>query len=89
MKVYEPSAIDAAPAAFKHKDWKDREHPGLWMTIQVAPDDCTGWHSRRDPPRALKEEVKHKSIDLEPKDEHSRSTRALRVLLAIPETAGS
>ena len=42
MKVYEPIAADHAPVTFQHKEWRDRENPGRWMTIQVVPDDCTG-----------------------------------------------
>ena len=71
MKVFEPSAIDTAPATFQHKEWKDREHPGMWMTIQVAPDDCTGCGVCVDTcPAKSKEVVKHKSINMEPKLEH-------------------
>ncbi len=71
MKVFEPSALEGAPAAFQHKEWKDREHPGLWMTIQVAPDDCTGCGVCVDTcPAKSKEAVKHKSINMEPKLEH-------------------
>ncbi|HSD49387.1 MAG TPA: pyruvate:ferredoxin (flavodoxin) oxidoreductase [Actinomycetota bacterium] len=71
MKVYEPGAIEGAPATFKHKEWKDREHPGMWMTIQVAPDDCTGCGVCVDTcPAKSKEVVKHKSINMEPKLDH-------------------
>jgi pyruvate-ferredoxin/flavodoxin oxidoreductase len=71
MKVYEPSALEGAPATFQHKEWKDREHPGMWMTIQVAPDDCTGCGVCVDMcPAKSKEAVKHKSINMEPKPEH-------------------
>ncbi len=71
MKVFEPSALDGAPATFKHREWKDREHPGLRMTIQVAPDDCTGCGVCVDVcPARSKEVVKHKSIDMEPKLPH-------------------
>jgi pyruvate-ferredoxin/flavodoxin oxidoreductase len=71
MKVYEPSAVEGAPETFQHKEWKDREHPGMWMTIQVAPDDCTGCGVCVDTcPAKSKEAVKHKSINMEPKLEH-------------------
>jgi pyruvate-ferredoxin/flavodoxin oxidoreductase len=77
MKVYEPSALEGAPATFKHKEFKDREHPGLWMTIQVAPDDCTGCGVCVDVcPAKSKEAVKHKSINMEPKLEHLEEERA-------------
>ena len=77
MKVYEPSALEGAPATFKHKEFKDREHPGMRMTIQVAPDDCTGCRVCVDVcPAKSKEVVKHKSIDMEPKLEHLQEERA-------------
>jgi pyruvate-ferredoxin/flavodoxin oxidoreductase len=77
MKVYEPIAIDGAPETFKHREWKDRENPGMWMTIQVAPDDCTGCGVCVDVcPAKSKEVVKHKSIDMEPKQEHLEVERA-------------
>jgi pyruvate-ferredoxin/flavodoxin oxidoreductase len=77
MKVFEPSALDGAPPGFKHREWKDREHPGLRMTIQVAPDDCTGCGICVDVcPAKSKEAVKHKSIDMEPKLPHLEEERA-------------
>ncbi|HEX4983339.1 MAG TPA: pyruvate:ferredoxin (flavodoxin) oxidoreductase, partial [Ilumatobacteraceae bacterium] len=76
MKVFAPSALDGAPATFKHREWKDREHPGLRMTIQVAPDDCTGCGVCVDIcPAKSKEVVKHKSIDMMPKDDHLDAER--------------
>ena len=41
-KVYEPSDLAGAPAAFKSVDARDRDWKGLKFTIQVAPEDCTG-----------------------------------------------
>jgi len=77
MKVFERSAIDGAPATFKHREWKDRDHPGLRMTIQVAPDDCTGCGVCVDVcPARSKEIVKHKSIDMAPKLPHLDEERA-------------
>jgi pyruvate-ferredoxin/flavodoxin oxidoreductase len=76
MKVYEPSAIEGAPDSFQHKEWRDRERPGMWMTIQVAPDDCTGCGVCVDVcPAKSKEAVKHKSIDMLPKLEHLEDER--------------
>jgi pyruvate-ferredoxin/flavodoxin oxidoreductase len=76
MKVYEPAEAAEAPSGFKHKEWRDRDHPGRWMTIQVAPDDCTGCGVCVDVcPAKSKEVVKHKSIDMEPKLEHLEAER--------------
>jgi pyruvate-ferredoxin/flavodoxin oxidoreductase len=41
-KVYEPSHLDGAPAAFQSTDYRAGEHKGWKYTIQVAPEDCTG-----------------------------------------------
>jgi pyruvate-ferredoxin/flavodoxin oxidoreductase len=77
MKVYDPAVVDGAPDGFKHKEWRDREHPGRWMTIQVAPDDCTGCGVCVDVcPARSKEVVKHKAIDMEAKDPHLAVERA-------------
>ncbi|MGZ8630091.1 MAG: pyruvate:ferredoxin (flavodoxin) oxidoreductase [Actinomycetota bacterium] len=77
MKVYDPSDTEGAPESFPHKEWKDRERPGRWMTIQVAPDDCTGCGICVDVcPARSKEEVKHKAIDMRPKLEHLDDERA-------------
>ncbi len=76
MKVYEPAQAEGAPGSFKHKEWRDRERPGMWMTIQVAPDDCTGCGVCVDVcPAKSKEVVKHKSIDMLPKLEHLEEER--------------
>ena len=77
MKVYEPATVDGAPETFQHKEWRDRDHPGMWMTIQVAPDDCTGCGVCVDVcPAKSKEVVKHKSINMEPKLDHLQAERA-------------
>jgi pyruvate-ferredoxin/flavodoxin oxidoreductase len=89
MKVFEPAAAEGGPIGFKTKDWKDRDHPGRLMTIQVAPDDCTGCGICVDVcPARSKEEVKHKSIDMCPKDEHLDDERAwFDFFLTIPDPA--
>ncbi|HET8527186.1 MAG TPA: pyruvate:ferredoxin (flavodoxin) oxidoreductase [Actinomycetota bacterium] len=77
MKVFEPIAADHAPTTFRHKEWRDREDPGKWMTIQVVPDDCTGCGVCVDVcPARSKEVAKHKAIDMEPKLEHLDAERA-------------
>ena len=89
MKVYEPGEVEGAPETFAHKEWKDREHPGRWMTIQVAPDDCTGCGICVDVcPARSKEAVKHKAIDMAPKRDHLERERAnLGFFLDIPDPA--
>ncbi|HEY7754890.1 MAG TPA: pyruvate:ferredoxin (flavodoxin) oxidoreductase, partial [Actinomycetota bacterium] len=86
MKVFEPAAAVDAPEGFRHKEWRDRERPGMWMTIQVAPDDCTGCGVCVDVcPAKSKEVVKHKAIDMEPKVDHLEIERAnFDFFLSIP-----
>jgi NAD-dependent dihydropyrimidine dehydrogenase PreA subunit len=36
------SAVEAAPADFLHKEFRSRDLLDHRLTIQVAPDDCTG-----------------------------------------------
>jgi pyruvate-ferredoxin/flavodoxin oxidoreductase len=42
MKVYEPTALEGAPATFLATDARFKEFPGYLYTLQVAPEDCTG-----------------------------------------------
>ena len=77
MKVFGPEALAGAPEGFQHKDWRSKEQPGLLMTIQVAPDDCTGCGTCVDVcPARSKTEVKHKSIDMAPRLDHLECERA-------------
>ena len=87
MKVYDPGALDGAPEGFEAKEWRDRHLPGMKMTIQVAPDDCTGCGICVETcPAHSKEEVKHRSINLEPKADHlERERERYRFFLGIPE----
>jgi pyruvate-ferredoxin/flavodoxin oxidoreductase len=91
MKVYDPTDATEAPGAFPHKEWKDRDRPGRWMTIQVAPDDCTGCGVCVDVcPAHSKQEVKHRAIDMLPKEEHLDVERAnWDYFLELPDPARS
>jgi pyruvate-ferredoxin/flavodoxin oxidoreductase len=87
MKVFDPGDGKAAPDGFKHKEWKDRDAPGRLMTIQVAPDDCTGCGICVEVcPARSKEQVKHKAIDMCPKLDHLAEERAsFDFFLQIPD----
>ena len=87
MKVFEPSVLDAAPPSFNSLPFKSKELPGHLMTIQVAPDDCTGCGVCVDVcPAKSKEEVKHKAINMEPKRDHLDVERVnWDFFLTIPE----
>ena len=71
MKVFTEDALDDAPDGFKSRPFRSRDLPDHLMTIQVAPDDCTGCGVCVDIcPAKSKEEVKHKAINMEPKHDH-------------------
>jgi pyruvate-ferredoxin/flavodoxin oxidoreductase len=87
MKAFDPALLAAAPAGFQAADWKGKEYPGWKMTIQVAPDDCTGCGLCVDVcPAKDKERAKHKAIDMEPKIPHLEQERAnWDFFLTIPD----
>jgi pyruvate-ferredoxin/flavodoxin oxidoreductase len=71
MKVFEPAALDGAPDGFLSKDFRSKDLDGHLLTIQVAPDDCTGCGVCVDVcPAKDRSEVRHKAIDMAPADEH-------------------
>ena len=87
MKVFEPAALEGAPPTFKWKPFRSKELPDRLMTIQVAPDDCTGCGVCVDVcPARSKEEVRHKAIDMEPKEPHLEAERAnWEFFLTLPD----
>jgi pyruvate-ferredoxin/flavodoxin oxidoreductase len=76
MKVFPAAAVDGAPATFQSKDFKSREVVDHRLTIQVAPDDCTGCGICVEVcPAKSKTEVRHKSINMEPAADHRDAER--------------
>jgi pyruvate-ferredoxin/flavodoxin oxidoreductase len=67
MKVFPAAAVDGAPADFLHKEFRSRDLLDHRLTIQVAPDDCTGCGVCVDVcPAKSKTDVSHKAINMEP-----------------------
>src|SRR5207342_1669898 len=61
----------AAPVDFLHKEFRSRELPDHRLTIQVAPDDCTGCGVCVDVcPAKSKTDSSHKAINMEPVADH-------------------
>jgi pyruvate-ferredoxin/flavodoxin oxidoreductase len=87
MKVFAPEALEGAPASFEAKDFRSRDLPGMKLTIQVAPDDCTGCGVCVEVcPAHSKEEVKHKAINMTPVDEFlERERERWDFFLELPE----
>ena len=74
MKVHGPEAVIGAPDGFASKAFRSHEHPGLQLTIQVAPEDCTGCGVCVDVcPARSKSQVKHKALNMEPAGARLRS----------------
>ena len=87
MKVYEPAALTGAPDGFLSKEFRSKDLAGHRITIQVAPDDCTGCGVCVDVcPAKSKAEVRHKSINMEPALDHRDAERPhWDFFLSIPE----
>jgi len=71
MKVFPTAAVAAAPADFLHKEFRSRELLDHRLTIQVAPDDCTGCGVCVDVcPAKSKSDTSHKAINMAPVAAH-------------------
>jgi pyruvate-ferredoxin/flavodoxin oxidoreductase len=87
IKYYDPKVLETAPAGFLSREPKGKDFPGMLLTVQVAPEDCTGCGVCVSIcPAKSKEEVKHKAINMEPKDPHLETERErYEFFLTIPE----
>ncbi len=89
MKVYEPGELSANGAeVLKTKSFRSHDVPGMSLTVQVAPDDCTGCGLCVTAcPAHDKSEVKRKSLNLRPIAEHLDTERiAWDAFLRLHET---
>jgi pyruvate-ferredoxin/flavodoxin oxidoreductase len=87
IKIFPSERLAGAPEGFQSKKYNVRNLPDHLLTVQVAPDDCTGCGVCVDVcPAHSKSEVKHKSINLLPAAEHRDRERAnFEFFLDIPE----
>ena len=70
IKIFEPEHLEGAPESFKSKSFRDRDLGDHLLTVQVAPDDCTGCGVCVEScPAVSRSEVGHKAIDMTPIDE--------------------
>ncbi len=66
-KVYDESALAAAPPTFKSTLYKGNEYKGKHFTIQVAPEDCTGCNLCVNVcPAKDRTNPRHKAINMQP-----------------------
>ena len=86
MKAYEPDALDGAPDVFLSKEFKDRSLTGHLLTVQVAPDDCTGCGVCVEScPAVSRSDAGRRAIRMEPAPEHRDVERErYRYFDAIP-----
>ena len=86
-KAYDPALLTGQPAGFRHREATSKAVPDAAMTIQVAPDDCTGCEMCvQICPARSKEVARHKAINMEPKLEHlERERESFEFFLGIPE----
>jgi pyruvate-ferredoxin/flavodoxin oxidoreductase len=82
-----PGAANHAPDGFPFRTIASGDLAGHRLTIQVAPDDCTGCGVCVDVcPARSKEAVKHKAINMSPKADHLETERArFAHFVALPE----
>ncbi|HEY4606218.1 MAG TPA: pyruvate:ferredoxin (flavodoxin) oxidoreductase, partial [Acidimicrobiia bacterium] len=85
IKAFDPSV--STPEGFVWKESTTKDLEGWRITVQVAPDDCTGCGVCVDVcPAKSKEMVKHKAINMLPKLDHlERERRNWSYFLEIPE----
>jgi pyruvate-ferredoxin/flavodoxin oxidoreductase len=79
VNAYAPALLEGAPEGFKSVAWKGKDPSleGYAFTVQLAPDDCTGCGVCVDVcPARSKTSVKHKAINMAPKEAHLEVERA-------------
>ncbi len=86
-KVYEPSLLAKAPAAFKSADYRATDFKGMTYTLQVAPEDCTGCTLCVVVcPAKDKSNPKHKAINMEPQMPlRARERQNYEFFLTLPD----
>ncbi len=71
MKAFPADALDGAPDGFLSKSFRSRELTDHLLTVQVAPDDCTGCGICVEVcPAKDKTEIRRKAINMRPAEEH-------------------
>ncbi len=71
MKLFGEEEVQQRPETFQVRECTTKDFRGQWMSIQVAPDDCTGCTVCVDVcPAKSKKEQGVKAINMEPKLDH-------------------
>ena len=87
MKAYDASVLKKAPKTFKSVDCKITEMAGKKLTIQIAPEDCTGCGAcAYNCPAKDKSNPKHKALDMTPQPPLRAAEAAnFEFFLSIPD----
>ena len=65
MSAFDPALLADAPATFKSREPKEKDLAGLRVSVQVAPDDCTGCAlCAKVCPATSREDRDHKALDM-------------------------
>jgi pyruvate-ferredoxin/flavodoxin oxidoreductase len=87
VKVYDSRELANRPATFKSTDYKGPEFPGMKLTYQTAPEDCTGCGlCVYICPAKNKKEVRLKAINMVPQPPiRKREAENYKFFLSLPE----
>jgi pyruvate-ferredoxin/flavodoxin oxidoreductase len=87
IKIFPSGQLAGAPEGFQSKTYTARNLPDHLLSVQVAPDDCTGCGICVDVcPAHSKSQVSHKSINMESALDHRDAERPnFDFFLSIPE----
>ena len=88
-KVYDAMELDGAPVSYLSSDCKAPELKGLKLSVQVAPEDCTGCRLCVEVcPARDKANPRRKAINMEPQRAvREREKANFQHFVAIPQTA--
>ncbi|HUU81966.1 MAG TPA: pyruvate:ferredoxin (flavodoxin) oxidoreductase [Phycisphaerae bacterium] len=88
LKAFDPTCLDQAPPTYKSVKARGKEFEGLMMTVQVAPEDCTGCGVCVEAcPAKNKKETRLKAINMQFQPPLRESERACYdFFLGLPET---
>ncbi|MGI9600313.1 MAG: pyruvate:ferredoxin (flavodoxin) oxidoreductase [Acidimicrobiales bacterium] len=76
IKAFTAEAVADAPVTFRTRSYRDKQLGDHLMTVQVAPDDCTGCGVCVDVcPAKSKEQISHRAINMAPKADHLDAER--------------
>ncbi len=87
LKAYDPALLEKAPPTFKTLKARGKEFDGLNMTVQVAPEDCTGCSMCVEAcPAKSKTDSKIKAINMASQPPIRESERSCyEFFLSLPE----